>query len=101
MSHSIANNNPSHIAYVRVTIINYTTGGETVLSSEVLPGDLSTIDSVIFGTVPPGQNSLGVPLFPVLLGGKVALFQFTAGVPGEIPTTANLNAVVPCLVHLS
>lgn len=101
MSHTINNSNPQHTAYVRVTIVNYAAGGEAVPTSEVLPGDLSTIDSVMFGTVPPGQNSLNTPLFPVLIAGKIALFQFVGGSPVEIPPTTNLNAVVPCLVHLT
>lgn len=101
MSHTINNSNPQHTAYVRVTIVDYATGGEAVSTSEILPGDLSTVDSVMFGTVPPGQNSLNAPLFPILIAGKIALFRFVSGAPVEIPPTTGLNAVVPCLVHLS
>ena len=74
------------------TIQNYTTGGELVQSSEI--ATIASIQAVIFGQVPPGQNSLGVTLWPLLSGGKVQLFQFSGGTFVQVPTTTALNAVI-------
>lgn len=102
MSHTLtldATLNAFPLRLVRVTIVNYVVGGETVTPSEI--DNASTIDGVILGNVPPGQNSLGVPLFPILNAGKIMLFRFVSGVPTEIAATTALNAVVTALVHVS
>ena len=82
-----------------LTIVNYVAGGEVVPPSE-LP-QTNAVDALIMGTVPPSQNSLGVALFPLLSGGKIMLFRFVSGAPVEISSTTALNAVIPCLVHVS
>jgi hypothetical protein len=56
------------------------------------------LDGLIFGTVPPNQNSLAVPLVPILSSGKIMLYRFVSGVPTEIPTTNALNAVISALI---
>lgn len=98
MSHTLTGNAPDMLLFRRLTIIDYATGGEAVSASEVVGSAI--IDGVIFGTVPAGQNSLGVPLFPLLGGGKVMLFRFTAGAPVEIAPTVGLNAAIPCIVKI-
>lgn len=84
----------------RLTIIDYALGGETVLPSEIHP-NATGVDAVWFATIPASQNSLGVPLFPLLNAGKVMLFRFTSGSPVEIAATTGLNATVSALVHIS
>lgn len=99
MSHTTTfstNNNAGALIPVQLVIQNYTLGGEPVSLADV-PG-ASSVAGVILGSVPPGQNSLGVPLFPILDAGKIRLFQFTGGSPVEIPTTAALNATVTAIV---
>jgi hypothetical protein len=96
VSHSVQNGKSSNnIRWATVTIINYVAGGE---SFSVADFDVLTIISAIPGQVAASQNSLGVPLFPVLDGGKVKLYRFTSGAPVEIATTANLNAVIPVVL---
>lgn len=97
MSHTLTQPGDS-LRFALLNIINYAVGGEQVLPSEV---GAVTVDAVILGTVPPGSNSLNVPLFPILSGGKIMLFRFVAGAPVEIPATTALNAAVPCLIHIS
>lgn len=80
----------------QITIQNYTTGGEQVQSSEI--ATIASIAAVIFGQVAPSQNSLGVPLFPILNAGKIMLFQMSGGALSQIPTTSALNAVVNAYV---
>lgn len=94
MSHTIAYN-VAGLSPLTLTIVNYTTGGEAVTLAEL---GMQAVMGVMFATVSPGQNSLGVPLFPILIGGAVKLFQFVSGSPVEIPTTSALNAVVMCLI---
>jgi|SRR5215467_899142 len=97
MSHTLARQGPDILQFVRLTIVDYPTGGETVLPSEF---QSSSIEGVIFGTCPPGQNSLGVLLFPVIAGGKVQLFQFVGGSPQQIAATVGLNALFPAMVKI-
>ncbi len=102
MSHTLVLDsklNAFPLRLVKVTIVDYAVGGETITPSEI--DNSATIDGVILGSVPPTQNSLGVPLFPILSGGKVMLFRFVSGVPTEITATTALNAVVTALVHVS
>lgn len=99
MSHSIQNLVTGRLAPGKLTIVDYVAGGEVVASSEI-PNTV-TIDLVFLGTVPATQNSLAVPLFPLLNAGKIMLFRFTAGAPAEVSATVGLNAVVPFLVHVS
>lgn len=98
MSHTLSQNAPDILAFVKLTIVNYVAGGEAVNPSEVSMSGV--IDGVIFGTVPAGQNSLAVPLFPLLNAGKVMLFRFVSGAPVEIPPTTALNAIIPCIVKI-
>lgn len=71
------------------TIIDYTVGGEIVTPAEV---GVTAIDAVLFTFCSPGQNSLGRVLVPILVGNRIQLFQVTAGLISEIPTTVALNA---------
>lgn len=96
MSHSITAEGGTNVSFVIVTILNYVSGGEAFTAAEF---NLTKINGFILGQVGPGSNSLGVPLFPVVDGGKVKLFQFVGGAPTEIPTTNNLNAAVPALLY--
>lgn len=98
MSHTIAPYNGDTLRFVIVTIVNYVVGGEPVSASDA---GVNGVDAVIFGTIPPSANSLGVPLFPILYGSNIKLFKFVSGAPVEIATTSNLNAIIPCLVHVS
>lgn len=100
MSHSINNFSPSDVTLKvgQLTIVNYTVGGEAV--NPLVDLGVSRIGGAILGTVPAGQNSLAVPLFPILSGGNILLFRFVAGVPTEIPSTTALNAVIPFLVFI-
>lgn len=101
MSHTLASNpilNTFPLLPVKLTIIDYATGGEVVTPDEL---GVTTISGVIFGTVPAGQNSLGGPLFPLLNAGKVMLFRFTSGSPVEIAATVGLNASITALVFVS
>lgn len=96
MSHSVQSiERGMEILLVSATIVNYVAGGEQLTALEISAGP---IRSVLFGTVPAAQNSLGVPLFPLLVGGKITLFRFVSGSPVEIPPTVALNAVVTALV---
>jgi hypothetical protein len=97
MSHSLTLLAGSQAFPGTLTIINYVVGGESVTLAELAGLALS---GCIFGTVPPGSNSLGVPLFPLLSGGKILLFRFTAGAPVEIAATTALNAVIPFLAFV-
>lgn len=84
---------------VTLTIQNYTAGGETVLSTEI--ASIAGITAVFFAQVSAGNNSLASVLFPILSGGKIMLFRFSAGTFVEIPTTSALNAVVNAMVFVS
>lgn len=75
-----------------LTIVNYVSGGETVSPLEVGAGP--NFQGVVFGVCPSDKNSLGVNLFPVVVGGKVQLFQLSGGTFVQIPTTNSLNAVI-------
>src|SRR5579859_2379660 len=97
MSHSLTAFS-GNVYMVKLTIVNYSTGGEAVTPAEL---GATTTDGVVLGQVPANQNSLAVPLFPVLSSGKIVLFQFVSGSPVEIPPTTNLNAVLSAMVHLS
>lgn len=97
MSHTIAQQGPDLLKFVKLTIVDYPTGGETVLPSELNSG---AIEGVIFGSVPPNQNSLGAHLFAAVAGGKVQIFQFVGGSPQQIPATPGLNATFPCLIKV-
>lgn len=99
MSHSLSFKGPAIPIFGSLTIIDYTAGGEAVAASE-LPST-NTIDGVILGTVPAGQNSLASTLFPILSGGKILLFRFVSGSPVEIPTTVALNANIFFIAHPS
>lgn len=90
------NNNTGALIPVQMVIQNYTLGGESVSLNDV-PG-VTAVAGVIMGSIPSTQNSLGVPLFPILDAGKIRLFQFTAGSPVEIPTTTALNATITAIV---
>lgn len=94
MSHTLNIENGCQI--VSMTIQNYTSGGEQVTLAEL--GNRLAIDGVILSNIPASANSLGVPLFPILDGGKVKLFRFVSGSPAEIPTTANLNASLVAII---
>jgi len=83
------------ITPVELVIIDYTNGGEVIPSDETIG---IFIEGVIFATVPPNKNSLGVALFPVLINGSVRLFRFVSGSPVEIPTTPGLNATISALL---
>lgn len=83
------------IHMLQSTIVNYAQGGEAYTVSEL---NITTLLGVLLGQVSPVQNSLGVPLFPVLVGGAIKLFQFVSGSPVEIPTTSALNAVITALL---
>jgi hypothetical protein len=98
MSHTLTAKLNPLFYMVSLTIINYATGGEAVAATELFGPVSPTIQSVIFAQIPAGQNSLGVVLFPVLVGNKVVLFQFSGGSPVEIPPTNNLNASVTALI---
>lgn len=88
MSHQIQN--PSYAAF-NFVIINYAVGGETISPLEF---GSPTFSGAVFAEVPPGSNSLGVVLFPVLIAGKVQLRQFAGGLFSEIAATVNLNATL-------
>lgn len=92
MSHTAPTTLPNTGLVYQFTIQNYATGGELVQSSEI--ATIATIQAIIFGQVSPAQNSLGVPLFPVLNAGKIMLFQFSGGVFSQVPATTALNAVI-------
>ena len=96
MSHSVQNAGSTNMKYALVTIINYTQGGEQFTVAD-FPSVL-VIVSALPGQVAASANSLGVPLFPVLDGGKVKLYEFVSGSPTEIPTTTALNAVIPVVL---
>lgn len=98
MSHSVAPLNGDTLKFASLTIMDYTAGGEPVSASDV---GVTSVDGVFMASVSASQNSLGTVLFPVLTSGKIMLFRFISGAPVEIPTTAALNAVIPCLVHVS
>jgi hypothetical protein len=99
MSHTIAPYTSQELRFVLLTIVNYATGGEAVAATEI-PG-VTGVDALVMGDVPANQNSLGVPLFPILVSGKIQLFRFTAGAPVEIAPTTGLNAVLPAIVHVT
>jgi len=98
MSHTLTTSVLTPIL-VTLTIQNYTAGGETVLASEIT--SIAGITAVFFAQVPSGSNSLASVLFPVLSGGKIMLFRFSAGAFVEIPTTSALNAVVNAMVFVN
>jgi hypothetical protein len=91
MSHTIADVSGSNIRFVKVTVVNYATGGEAFTAVEF---HQEQVLGFIFGQVPASQNSLSTALFPIFDAGKLRLFQFVSGAPQEIPPTAGLNAVV-------
>jgi len=97
MSHSIAHTATGSAPY-QITIPNYTSGGETFAAADFQVG---AIVGALLGNVPSNQNSLGVPLFPILFGATVKLFQFVSGAPVEIPTTPNLNATFLAIVSFN
>ena len=97
MSHTLQIFGPAFLLPCSLTIINYAVGGELVSPSEV--ASPSGVNMVLLGTCPPTQNSLGVPLFPVLSAGKIMLFRFTSGSPVEIGATTSLNAVIPVMIQ--
>jgi hypothetical protein len=99
MSHTLTPTNGLTERWVILTIVNYATGGEPVAPTEI--DGVTAVDAILIGTVPANQNSLGVPLFPVLNSGKIQLFRFVSGSPAEVPPTTGLNAVMPILVHAS
>lgn len=99
MSHTILTKAPDFLQFVKLTIVDYIVGGELVTPSEIMFGATS-VDGVFFAMVPAANNSLGVPLFPVIINGKVVLERFIAGVPTEISATIGLNAVIPALVKI-
>jgi len=84
------------VAFASMTIVNYTSGGETINASEF---EFAGINGFLLGMVPAASNSLGVPLFAEgkisAISTKVKLYHFVSGVPTEIPTTTALNALVP------
>lgn len=94
MSHILQNRNTTFAA-VLFTIVNYSTGGESVLPQEF---GVPSLSGVIFGNVLPSGNSLGIELFPVAIGGKVQLREFSGGSFTEIPPTVGLNAVVVAII---
>lgn len=90
MSHTVQQN--SGLCYpLRVTIVNYTNGGENFSLADL--GALS-FSGIVLGNVSPSNNSLGVLLIPILNGANLRLYQFVSGSPVEISTTSNLNAVI-------
>lgn len=99
MSHTVQQSSGGTLYFVLITIVNYTNGGEPVAASDIT--GVFAVDGIIMGNVPASANTLGVPLFPILSGGKIVLFQFVSGAPVEIATKTGLNAVIPCLVHPS
>lgn len=98
MSHTLTRLVLGNLVPLTVVINNYALGGESVLPSEF---NAAGVDGILLAEVPSGQSSLGVPLFPILSGGKVVLYQFVGGSPVEIPATTNLNASVFALVHVT
>lgn len=76
------------------TLIDYATGGEQILASEIDHPPAG----FLFGEITPAQNSLGVQLFPIVLAGKVVMRQLTGGAFVEIPPTVGLNAQVSGLI---
>ena len=85
-----------------LTVTSYTVGGEPVSLSEfTTAGSIAALQGLIMGTVPPGQNSLALPLMPVLSGSNILLFKATSSGFVEIPTTSGLNAVVCFLLVLN
>jgi hypothetical protein len=95
MSHTNSVQQSQQIRMIQTTIVNYTQGGEAYTAAEFA---VNGVVGVLLGQVPASANSLGVPLFPILDGGKVKLFQFSGGSPAEIPTTNTLNAVITALI---
>lgn len=95
MSHTIDPVSGSNLRFVQPTIVDYVTGGESFTAAEF---QVEQILGVLLGEVPANQNSLGVPLFPLLNAGKVQLFRFVGGAPVQIPSTVGLNAVVPAIL---
>lgn len=98
MSHTDSPANGDALKFLLLTVVNYTAGGEPVTANDA---GVKAVDAVFFGTVPASQNTLAVPLFPLLDGGNIKLFQFVSGSPVEIATKVGLNAVIPCIVHVS
>jgi|ERR1700675_1104100 len=94
MSHSVQQSWTNGIGVV-LTILNYTLGGEAVSAVEV---GTSTISGVIMGIVSPNDNSLGVPLLPVLVSGKILLYRFVTNAFAEVPTTTALNAKISAVI---
>ena len=96
MSHTLNFGGPgSGQRTVLITIIDYTNGGEAFTLSEF---SINTLQGVILGNIPPSGSSLAVPLFPVLDGAKVRLFQFVSGSPVEIASKVALNASMMAII---
>ena len=95
MSHTNAVHQEQQVRLIQTTVNNYVSGGETYTAAEF---NVDAVLGLLFGTVPASANSLSVPLFPVLDGGKIKLFQFVSGTPTEIATTSGLNAVITALI---
>lgn len=99
MSHTISKRASFiEIAPVQLTVVDYVVGGEAVTPAEL---GCVGVNGVILGQVPPAQNSLAVPLFPILSAGKIMLFRFVGGLPVEIPATTALNAVLTGILFVT
>src|SRR5579872_4526339 len=90
MSHT-EDPNEIQTAAVSLTIVDYVTGGEAVNAEDF---GIPSFTNGCFGIIPPSQNSLGVHLFPMVIGTTIKLFQLVSGVLTQIPTTPGLNAVL-------
>jgi hypothetical protein len=92
MSHTITNEKAANIALTQTfTIINYVNGtGETFTLAE---NGLANGSVPVPVFQPSLNNSLGVLIWPVVIGSALRLYQFSGGAFVEIPTTNNLNAV--------
>src|SRR5690242_12619468 len=72
-----------------ITISNYVSGGENFSLAEFGLNALPVLPTIN----PSNRNSLGVLLFPLVVGGNLRLFQLTAGAFSELPTTNGINAI--------
>ncbi len=108
MSHTIINSTntvlstiavPTPLLFFTIEILNYTQGGEMFSLATDFPS-AKAVNGVVLGTVPPNQNYLGVPLFPIIKNG-ITLYQIVGGVLTEIPTTTALNATFSGIAWLS
>jgi hypothetical protein len=76
-----------------LTIIDYTTGGELIPSSEV------GTDVIVVLFAPSNVNVANKVAFAALLSGRVFIFfQNAAGTLVEVPTTTGVNATFNGLV---